>query len=207
MNDKKVLIFDFDGTIADSGMKVYEILNEILPLFGIRKVKESEIERFRGMNARDLLKEFNVPIYKVPLIFYQFEKEYQKIIKDMKPIDGVPQVLKKLHEKGIGLHIASSNSAESIGIFLDANKIEYFDLVKGNSGMLGKSRIIKKIINEKKLLFESVIYVGDEIRDIESAHRVGIKSAAVTWGFNTKKALKEYEPDYLLSKPEELLLL
>lgn len=205
MDTKKTLIFDFDGTIADSGIKIYEILNEILPSFGIKKVKESEIERLRGMNAKQLLKEFDVPIYKVPLVFYEFEKEYQKIIKDLKPIPGIMPVLKTLNEMGVGLHIASSNSVESISLFLETNDIKYFDLIKGNSGMLGKSRIIKKIISEKKLLPEEVIYVGDEIRDVESARKVGIKSAAVTWGFNTKKVLEECEPDYLISKPEELL--
>jgi len=207
MNSEKALIFDFDGTIADSGLKIYEILNEILPAFGIKKVGESEIERLRGMNAKNLLKELNVPIYKLPLIYYKFEEEYQKIIKDVKLVPGILEVLDKLSEKGIKMYIASSNSAESINIFLDYNKIKYFSLIKGNSGMMGKSRIIKKIISEEKLIPENVVYVGDEIRDIDSARKAGISSAAVTWGFNNKKALLEYEPDYLLEKPADLLTL
>ena len=54
---------------------------------------------------------------------------------------------------------------------------------------------------------DQVLYVGDEIRDIVAAKRLGIKIAAVAWGYNSLKALKEQEPDYLIHKPEELLTL
>ena len=51
----------------------------------------------------------------------------------------------------------------------------------------------------------NVLYVGDEVRDIEAAKKAGIRIAAVTWGYNSKKALEAYKPDYLVTKPEELL--
>jgi phosphoglycolate phosphatase len=204
MDNKKVLIFDFDGTIADSGLKVYAIINKILPSFGIKQVEESDIERLRGLSAKEIIKEFNVPIYKIPLIFFKFEEEYQKIAGEFRPISGIPMVLKSLYEKGIKMHIASSSSDEIIKEFIKNNKIDYFDLIKGSNGFLGKKRIIGEILNEGKILPENAIYIGDEIRDIESAKKAGIKVASVTWGFNNKNSLEKYEPDYLLEKPEEL---
>ena len=205
MSEEKTLIFDFDGTIADSGVKIYEILNDILPSFGVRKIEESEIERLRGFEVQKLIKEFDVPIFKLPLIYYKFEEEYQKNIINLKPIKGIPEVLEKLQGKSVNMHIASSNSKESIRAFLKKNKLEYFKLIKGSSGILGKKRILEKILNEEKIEPKYVIYIGDEIRDIESAKKAGIKSAAVTWGFNNEKSLKETLPDFLINEPEELL--
>ena len=49
------------------------------------------------------------------------------------------------------------------------------------------------------------MYVGDETRDIRSARRSNIGIAAVGWGFNSAEILEEYEPDYLLHQPQELV--
>lgn len=52
-----------------------------------------------------------------------------------------------------------------------------------------------------------VIYVGDEIRDIESAKDTGIKIIAVTWGFNTEDALCRFNPDYIAKDPRDIRLI
>ena len=49
-----------------------------------------------------------------------------------------------------------------------------------------------------------VFYVCDEVRDIEAARKSGIKSIAVTWGYNTKGALIKENPDFLVNSPDEL---
>jgi phosphoglycolate phosphatase len=52
-----------------------------------------------------------------------------------------------------------------------------------------------------------VLYIGDETRDIEAAHKAGVRVAAVTWGYNNAEMLKRFSPDYLVSRPHELLSL
>ena len=205
MNSNKTLIFDFDGTIADSGLRVVEIINELLTDFGLKKLEDSDIEKLRGKNIKEVIKGFGIPTYQLPFIYLKFEEKYKKVVNDLKPVKDIPDVLRKLHEKGVAMHLASSNSQESIKSFLKKNNLEYFGIIKGSSGVLGKGRIIKKILSEDKIPTENAIYVGDEIRDIESARKAGVRSVAVTWGFNNKKVLEENEPDYLINRPEELL--
>lgn len=207
MSNNKTFIFDFDGTIANSEKEVIEIINELLYSYGLKKLNESDIRNLKGKNLRQVIKDFGIPTYQMPFIYLKFQEKYKKVIKDLKPIPGIPAILRKLHEEGIGMHIASSNSEESIRIFLKNNNLEYFGLIKGSSGILGKKRIIGKILKEENIEPEEAIYVGDEIRDIDSARKAGVRSAAVTWGFNNKKALEESGPDYLINKPEELLSL
>ena len=52
-----------------------------------------------------------------------------------------------------------------------------------------------------------VTFAGDESRDMKAARKAGISGAGVLWGANSKKALKVYEPKYILKQPSELLSL
>ena len=69
----------------------------------------------------------------------------------------------------------------------------------------GKSHHLKTLLKTHEFDLNKTIYIGDEIRDIEAAHKVGIRIAAVTWGYNSKKALESYHPDFLITEPQQLL--
>jgi phosphoglycolate phosphatase len=60
---------------------------------------------------------------------------------------------------------------------------------------------------ENHLNCSHVIYIGDETRDIIAAQKAGIRSVAVTWGYNSHKALKAHHPDHLIHSPQALLQL
>ena len=59
-------------------------------------------------------------------------------------------------------------------------------------------------MKDKDLKLSEMIYIGDETRDIQAAKKAGIRSAAVTWGYNSRKALEAQSPDYLIHSPQEL---
>jgi phosphoglycolate phosphatase len=71
--------------------------------------------------------------------------------------------------------------------------------------LFGKNKIITNILKRRHLEKEETCYIGDEDRDIEAAKKAGVKSAAVTWGFNTKKRLASINPDFLITKPSDIL--
>ncbi|MNF15821.1 Pyrophosphatase PpaX [compost metagenome] len=47
--------------------------------------------------------------------------------------------------------------------------------------------------------------MGDELRDVQACKRIGVKVAAVTWGYDSVKLLTEAEPDYLCEAPVDIL--
>ena len=55
-----------------------------------------------------------------------------------------------------------------------------------------------------KLSKSDVYFVGDEVRDIEAGKKAGIKTIAVSWGYNTKDALAKEQPDYIIDTPLDL---
>jgi phosphoglycolate phosphatase-like HAD superfamily hydrolase len=63
-----------------------------------------------------------------------------------------------------------------------------------------KSEQLQELIENYKIDKDEIIYVGDEVKDIETAHNVGIDVIAVEWGYNSAKALRKYNPEYQIKK-------
>jgi phosphoglycolate phosphatase len=123
------------------------------------------------------------------------------------PIEGIPEVLARLHGRGHRIGILTSNSESNVAAFLSRHDLPYFHFVRTSSKLFGKASQMKKIIKEEKVPPADALYVGDETRDVEAAKESGLRMAAVTWGYNSKAALEAMSPDHLLHKPAELLLL
>ncbi len=201
---KKTIIFDFDGTIADSFEIVFEIANQLANKFGYRKIKKEELEKMKGSTIQKQMKKFGISYTKLLLILREARSIFGKRIADIKPVEGLIEVLVQLKKENFSLGIVTSNSQENTDSFLKRNKIESFDFVFSAKSFFGKDKKISKVISDRKIDKESVIYVGDEVRDIEAARKAGIKVIAVSWGFNSEKILKKHAPNAFIGKVSEL---
>lgn len=201
----KIIVFDFDGTIADTFSEFIGIGNKLAEKYSFKKIAEEDIPRFRESDVIGVLRELKIPLWKLPLIVNDGRSELHKIIDILKPIKGIKEQLKKLHEVGCTLGILTSNSEKNVKRFLEKNDMQLFDFIYSGSSLFGKDKVIRSMLREKKFDTNDVLYVGDETRDIEAAKKTKIKVAAVTWGFISRKALEKYKPDFLLDKPEELI--
>lgn len=203
MNKKKLILFDFDGTIADSLQENFKIANKLAARFGVRTAKISEIEELRGMSAREIIRHFKIPFYKLPFIVKAYYEDRSTIVPAI--VEGIHPALKALKDRGYVLSIVSSNSEERIQTFLDKYKIEEFDSIRSEKNFFGKDKAIKKEIAKFDVHPADAIYVGDEVRDIEAARKAGIKIISGTWGFNNRFLLEKNKPDHIIDKPLELL--
>jgi HAD superfamily hydrolase (TIGR01509 family) len=201
----KAVIFDFDGTIADTFALVVNIalkLNDTLKLF---KKEEINIEDLRNISSTDFIKRLDTPKYKLLYYFWKGKKMFGEKIDGVKIFPGIPAVLEKLKSMGIKLAVVSSNSKSNVHKFLVARNLNYFDVIESPLFIFDKTRVIKKVIDQLNVRPEETLYVGDETRDIESAESAGIKSVAVTWGYHFRELLVRYKPNYTIDTPQELL--
>ena len=129
-----------------------------------------------------------------------------KQLKEIPMFSGMDEVLEGLHKKGIRLLIISSNSSSNISKFLSMHgSKKYFKKIYGGVGLLGKSSALRKVLKSNKLSPEDVIYVGDEVRDIEAARDVDLDVVAVSWGFNDVSLLALEKPTAIARTRPELL--
>lgn len=203
----KVLIFDFDGTIADTFHSMIEISNHLAGEFNFKKIEAHEVEDYKDKTSQEMLKLLNVSILKVPRIALRAKKELNKKIHTIKPVKGLTEILREIKSLDYKMGILTSNSLENVNKFLKHHDLDLFDFVVTSSRFWGKNHGLKKLILQKGYAPQDILYVGDETRDIEAARKSGISITAVTWGYNSFQALKNFKPDYILHSPQELLQL
>ena len=199
------IIFDFDGTIADTMDHIAEIMNELSGEFGFDKIGKEKLEKIKGERSEKAFEKMGLPGTGISLLTKKIKFILGKRMKEIKPIKGMKEALTQLKEEGYQLGILTSSSSGNVSKFLKNNRWNLFDFIYCEDNMFNKDKAMNLLLKKEKLKPEQVFYVGDETRDIEAAKKSGVKTVAVTWGFNNKKILLKEKPDYLIKKPKELL--
>lgn len=203
------LIFDFDGTIANTIPPVENIVrlfNKISKDIKFNKtITKQDVERLREKSLREIVKELHIRFFKLPFIIKKARKELKKDLETSNPFPGIVETLLELKKMGLSLGIITSSKKEDVENFLKRHKLNVFSAIHSESNLFGKSRAISHFLKKQNLQKDDVIYIGDEIRDIDAARKSGIKIISVTWGFNGKKGLLKRIPDFLIDTQEELL--
>lgn len=193
-----VVVFDFDGTMADTFEQTVALVKELYP-----DLTEKEVKMYRENGARETLKKLDISSFSLLRWVIKIQKKQYQIIEKAEMFDGMGEVIAKLRGQGIEVGILTSNSRENVEKWLEINKIKV-DWVKVEKMILGKARALKKI----KILGQAqdeMVYVGDEVRDVEACKKAGVKIIAVDWGFNSRLALEKHNPDFVVSSPSEIL--
>ena len=202
----KTIIFDFDGTIADSLMAMTEAYNRAAQIYRCDLITDANREQLRRMHARDVLQQLKIPYLKLPLVIFSTLSYFKTVIKDVKPFLFIPGILKQLIKDNYTLYVISTNSPENIQLFLKQHDIAVFKEILSCGGYIfGKSEVIKRLLKKEQIDPKTSIYVGDEVRDIEAAHQAGVTSVAVGWGYNAPERLKEGAPDFLIEHAQEFI--
>jgi phosphoglycolate phosphatase len=200
-----ILIFDFDGTIADTHHYIVHIANRLAPEYGYKQIDWEEVETLRDKTAKEMIEHLKVPVLKIPAILARAKRVFHEGIDEVKLIDGLHDVLHELHERGILMGIVSSNAAKNIERFLANHDLKVFDFLHSTTKIWSKHHSLEKLIKQRAFPKERVCYIGDETRDISAAHKTGVRSVSVSWGYNSAKALAAHTPDFLVETPSELL--
>lgn len=195
------VLFDFDGTLADTFEAGREVLNELAVEFGFRPLEEAEVAVARDFSTRELMRHLGVPRLRLPAISSRGAAKMRDRMAGIQPFPGIREMLLRLRAGDFRLGIVTSNSEENVQIFLKAQDLGSFDFIESSSKLLGKASVLRRVLRERKLGRDRVFFVGDELRDIEAAHEVGIPIAAVAWGFNSERVLRAAQPCLCFQQP------
>lgn len=205
MREAEYTILDFDGTIADTLEMALGVYNRISHEYGLLPINHEDHEMFRTKKPQELLKTFGVSKLKMLSLTLRIRKEMSIHLPEMMPFPGIEAALHEIRNTGCRLGILTSNSVENVRKFLDINNMgTLFDFVCSGRSILGKEKVIRKVISREQLNPGRIVYVGDETRDIEASRGAGIPVIAVTWGLNRRDILASLLPDHIADKPQEL---
>jgi phosphoglycolate phosphatase len=204
----KTLIFDFDGTIADTLGETRKIFNKIAPDYGIREVAEHELDGLRHLSLKELLGHLDIPKRRVPALITRGTAMMRTSITELNLINGMAEVLIELRKHVSSFGILTSNATSNVDLFLKTHGLrDQFDFISSTSKLTGKAKHLKAIRKTFSLRPEELLYIGDELRDVKASQKAGIPVAAVTWGFNSRESLAASEPNYVFDSPADFLQL
>ena len=195
----KYIVFDFDGTIADTYEETLAIANEI-------KKKEGgkiDLEDIRERGLGYLVKESGLSAWEIAKLIRQVQSRLKEK-NNLKLFPSMPELFRKLALQ-YKLGIVSSNNEEIIRKVLrkyDAENL--FEFIFSDSSLFGKHLVLKRMRRRYHLNREEIVYIGDENRDVIAAKKDGVKIIAVAWGFNSEERLRREKPDYLAASVKEL---
>lgn len=201
----KVIIFDFDGTLADTIDILLSITNRLSAEFGFKSATKEELAQLSNLTSWQILRYSGISLFKFPLLIRKLKAELRSEIPKIELFVGIKEVLLELKNLGFQLGIITSNSQENVLASLEMNGLQdTFNFIYSGS-TFGKHKVINRWLRIENINPEEVVYVGDEIRDIDAARKTGIKVIAVSWGFNSQEVLAAHHPDFLIKRPQELL--
>lgn len=200
----RLVLWDFDGTLADTLQSAVEIYNRIAAKH--KAIPIADPEAMRGSTSREILKRHRIRWHRLPFLLREFLNEQNRTIAEVKLHPGIAATLEALTRAGIRQGIVSSNSEANIRLCLEQNQAQqHFEFVVGLQRLSGKKRALRRALKLAGLDAQEVLYVGDEIRDIKAARGIRMPIACVTWGANSRRLLERYRPDHIITLPQQLL--
>jgi phosphoglycolate phosphatase len=200
----KLVVFDFDGTLVDSLLSSLDIFNRYAAEYRYKPIENAEA--VRSMTTRQFMKHHGISLWRLPRLVKKFHAAAASEADKLKLYPGLAAILSELRIDGPRLGILSSNKEDNIRRCLRSNGAEdFFAFVVGYPKLFGKGRALRRIVRAERVAPGDVLYVGDELRDMEAARKAGVLSAAVTWGLHAEPLLRDFGPDHVVNHPSELL--
>jgi phosphoglycolate phosphatase len=201
----ELVIFDFDGTLADTFPWFAGVLNDVADRYGFNRVKPGEAAILRGSEPKKILEHLALPLWKVPLVARHMRKLMAADVRRIPLFDGVAGMLQSLCASGSVLAVASSNSEKNVRTILGDQNAVRFTYYECRASMFGKSARVKRILRRSGIECSRAILIGDEMRDIDAASACQIASGAVSWGYNTGEALASRRPTELFESMADMV--
>ena len=200
----KLVIFDFDGTLADSFPWFARVLNDVADKYRFKRVAPHEIETLRGLNARQLVRHLGVPAWKIPLIANHMRKLKSRDVAQTPLFQGVDRMLRTLKAEGTAVALVSSDNEANIRTALGPELAALVSQYECGASLFGKAAKFRAALRRGGFGATEAICIGDEIRDLEAARGAGIAFGAVAWGYTRAEALQACRPDEMFHSIDEI---
>lgn len=212
MKKYKLVVFDFDGTIVDTGEGIIKSLIYSLEKNGVPVPDEAFLRRFIGPPIYDsFIKDYGATEENVhDFISAYRERYFVKGIYESTVYDGVFHMLNAIKKAGYLVGIASSKPEKLIYDVMDYTGItDLFDAICGVDLDETKKKTKAQLIGECASRLgisdpECVLMVGDRFYDIDGAKKAGTASAGVIYGYGSREEFEQHGADFIFESAGEL---
>ena len=213
--NKKLVIFDLDGTLADSLVSIQYCTNYAIAACGFEPIPLEPYRYFVGDGAEMLLR--RALAYRgdkngenLPKAFAAYNTFFEdNCMYQVKPYDGMIECLDALKKAEIKIAVFSNKPhARTVDVVETLFGKDYFDEIIGQGDLVPKKPCpdgVHLLAKKFGLSLDEVAYVGDTDTDMKTGKAAGVFTIGELWGFRDREELEVHHADVIIEKPLDIL--
>jgi pyrophosphatase PpaX len=204
-----VVLFDFDGTVIDSGAIIIASMRHATKTVLGRDIPDEELGRAVGGSGLTEQMRLIDPA-RVDELVACYREHNEPLHSELAECAGMTDVLTTLKEQGRRLGVVTAKRQETVRLAFSYLALErFFDVVVGSDDTDRHKPDPQPLHHALDLLEakrDDAVYVGDSPFDVRAAKAAGVHSIAVTWGgIHPRERLEAEGPDSVVDTAEALL--
>ncbi|HWU95043.1 MAG TPA: HAD-IA family hydrolase [Sphingomonas sp.] len=201
----RLVIFDFDGTLSDSGDWFLSVVDQLAQRFRFRTVAPDQVEMLRHKSSREVIDFLGISRWKMPLIARHLRKLVGRNAHEIELFPGTPDLLERLADTGVKIALVTSNSEANARKILGEEHAARIDFYACGSSLFGKAPKFRRVLKKMGIPAAQALAIGDETRDVDAAREVGMRAGSVLWGYASEAVLTALAPDALFREPQDII--
>ena len=199
---EKLLIFDFDGTIADTKTLYYKAIYENVKKFGYKYQDVDKVIDL-GLSLKNVLKKLGFSFLSSWFLHKRIMKNIEQHLEDVKKCKDVDSIKEIKTEK---ILVTNSLKEFILPILKQFKLTKEFREIYGSEDFTDKPGFIKNYLKERKMKKENCYYIGDRVADVKIARKAGCLSVIIsgTCAWDSRKEILEENPDFVLGDIADL---
>lgn len=202
--ERRVVLFDFDGTLADTFPRVQRMMPRLARELRFRDPGVDGIRQMRSLPMRQVLSGLGISWWKVPLVLWRARWLLERDPEPVRLFPGVAPLLGALDEAGLEWGILTSNGAPLVRSVLRREGAPEPGWLEAGLGLWGKTGALRNMARHLGVLPEHMVLVSDETRDAEAALAAGVPMVGVAWGYGACEALDKAGTEIVFPDVESL---
>ncbi len=204
------VLFDFDGTIADTGRGIFTSIQYAVKQLGFEPLDNATLRRFIGPPIYDSFRrELGLDDEKSDFAVKKYREKYAESgIYELDLYDGILPLMKSLKENGIKIGIASSKPQNFIIRLVDyleiGDMIDFISAPSADDTPQSKASLINNAAEALNISKDKILMIGDRYFDIDGANSAGVRNIGVTFGYGSEEELKKSGATYIAGCAEEI---
>lgn len=203
----EAIIFDFDGTLANSEQTTFNVVRPVLSKYLKREISDGDLDSLKGMVWKTTFKEWLPDTYLD--LYAEIDRAWAKADPFIAMYPNVSEMLASLRERGTVMAIASSRESPLVRQILRQNHLsEFFSCIVGQEDTENHKPSPDPLLAAAEGIGVGAgkcIYIGDQPWDLMASRAAGMMSGAALWGEAETKVMLREKPDIVFHRPTEVV--